>query len=99
MLHVVRALLRLRRALPVLHAEGEFRFVDGLPEDILAYTRAQDGVRVLVVLNFGGDERTLDLSGLGASGEVLISTGMDRSGPVPLHALSVRPHEGLLLRG
>jgi alpha-glucosidase len=99
MLHFVRALLRLRRALPVLHAEGEFRFLDSQPEDILAYTRAQDGLRALVVLNFGGEERTLDLSALGASGEVLISTGMDRSGPVPLHALRLRPHEGLLLRG
>jgi alpha-glucosidase len=98
MLQFVRALLRLRRAMPVLHAEGEFRFVDGVPEDILAYTRTQDGLRVLVVLNFGGGERTLDLSALGASGEVLISTGMDRSGWVPLHALSMRPHEGLLLR-
>jgi alpha-glucosidase len=99
MLHFVRALLRLRRAMPVLHAEGDFRFVDGLPDDILAYTRTQDGLRVLVVLNFGGDERTLDLSALGPSGEVLVSTGMDRNGPVSLYALNLGPHEGLLLRG
>ncbi|MBN1201893.1 MAG: DUF3459 domain-containing protein [Anaerolineae bacterium] len=98
-LNYTRALLRLRRDLPVLHGEGMFAFVDGLPGDVLAYTRARDGVRALVVLNYGAQDHTLDLSALGASAAVLINTTQDRAGSLDLAALSVRPHEGLLLRG
>ncbi len=98
LLHLVQRLIALRRALPVLHAAGEFAFVAGVPEDVLAYTRAKDGVTVLVVLNFGGHDHALDLGRLGASAEVLLSTHMDRPGPVLLGALDLRGREGLLLR-
>jgi alpha-glucosidase len=97
-LNTVRALLRLRRALPALHDSGVFAFVDRLPADVLAYTRERDGDRLLVVLNFGGAERTLDLAAQGARAEILLATGMDRAGAVDPGALAIRPHEGLLLR-
>ncbi len=97
-LNFVRALLALRREMPVLHQQGEFRFLDGLPEDILAYTRTLDGERVLVVLNYGGELLQLDLSALDASGEILLNTRMDRNEVVDLAVLEVRPHEGILLQ-
>lgn len=98
LLQLVRRLIALRRALPVLHAAGAFAFVDGVPEDVLAYTRERDGVTVLAVLNYGGADHTLDLGALGASAEMLLSTHMDRPGPVLLSALDLRGREGLLLR-
>lgn len=97
-LNTVRALLRLRRSLPALHDAGTFAFVDGLPDEILAYTRERDGARLLVVLNFGAAEHTLDLGAQGRQAEILLATGMDRAGSQDLGALAIRPHEGLLLR-
>lgn len=97
-LNTVRALLRLRRSLPALHDEGAFAFVDGLPDEILAYTRERDGARLLVVLNFGAAGHTLDLGAQGRQAEILLATGMDRAGSQDLGALAIRPHEGLLLR-
>jgi len=94
----VRALLRLRRSLPVLHDAGAFAFVDGLPDEILAYTRERDGAGLLVVLNFGAAGHTLDLGAQGRQAEILLATGMDRAGSQDLGALAIRPHEGLLLR-
>ncbi len=97
-LNTVRALLRLRRSLPALHDAGAFAFVDGLPDEILAYTRERDGARLLVVLNFGAAGHTLDLGAQGRQAEILLATGMDRAGSQDLGALAIRPHEGLLLR-
>jgi alpha-glucosidase len=97
-LNYIRTLIWLRRELPVLHDAGEFKFVDGLPEDVLAYTRSRDGVRVLIVLNYGAGDYTLDLSAYGTTGEMLVNTTQDRSGAVALSALALGPHEGLLLR-
>lgn len=98
MLSFVRSLLAMRREMPVLHQQGDFRFVDGLPEDILAYTRTLDGDTALVVLNYGAQHHTLDLSALDASGEVLLNTRMDRNEVAELAALEVRPYEGILLQ-
>jgi len=97
-LNTVRALLRLRRSLPALHDAGTFAFVDGLPDEILAYTRERDGAGLLVVLNFGAAGHTLDLGAQGRQAEILLATGMDRAGSQDLGALAIRPHEGLLLR-
>lgn len=98
MLNFVRSLLALRREMPVLHQQSDFRFLDGLPEEILAYTRTLNGERVLVVLNYGTESFQLDLSTLDASGEVLLNTRMDRNEVVELAALEIRPHEGILLQ-
>lgn len=97
-LNTVRALLRLRRDLPVLHGDGYFAFVDGLPEDVLAYVRAHDVQRVLVVINMGAQPHTLDLSRLSASGHILIGTTPERAGTESLAALALHPHEGMLIR-
>jgi alpha-glucosidase len=97
-LNFVRALLRLRRDLVVLHGDGYFSFVDELPEDVLAYMRAHNGDRALVVINMGAQHHTLDLSALGVSGHILIGTTPARVGAVSLAALALRPHEGVLVR-
>lgn len=92
-----RTLLRLRREMPALH-RGDFAFVEGAPEGVLAYLRRAEGQRALVVINFEGRAHTLDLSAVARSAEVLLSTEFAQSGPVDLGALRIGPHESLLLR-
>ena len=97
-LNTIKRLLRLRRELPTLHDAGAFAFIDGLPGDVLAYTRTRAAETILVVLNFAGGAHTLDLSAWGQSAELLLATGPDRPLHADLAALALAPHEGLLLR-
>jgi hypothetical protein len=57
-----------------------------------------DGERLLVVLHFGAGAQTADLSGDGASGEVLCATGLDREGAVDLGRLQLGAQEGVIVR-
>jgi alpha-glucosidase len=96
-LNFYRRLLRLRRELPALH-RGAFAFVEGAPEGVLAYTREADGRRVLCVVNLQDRAQVCDLSALGASAQLLLSTQASERGHVELGQLSIRPHEGLLMK-
>jgi hypothetical protein len=53
---------------------------------------------MLVALNFSTQNYTLDLSEVGAQGEVLVCTEMDRAGNEQLATLHLRPNEGLVIR-
>jgi hypothetical protein len=83
--------------MPVLHQKGVFTFIDDLPDDVLAFTRGVDRGRVIVIVNFGEKEHTVDLSVLATQGEVLLNTTNERSGEVQMGALDLYPHEGILL--
>jgi alpha-glucosidase len=91
-----RQLLALRRTQPALH-RGELTFVEGVPTDVLAYTRRSGDQYVLVVINFGAERHALDLSLLGPSADLLLSTRLTPEGTVNLAALALDPHESLLL--
>ncbi len=98
LLNLYRALLRLRRAEPALHA-GDYTSLETGAADVFAYRRAAAGANsFLVVLNFGGDPHTLNLSHVAAQGEIALSTGMRRRGSVKLSNLQLDANEGLLLR-
>jgi alpha-glucosidase len=60
-LNFYKRLLKLRREMPALY-RGDFAFVEGVPEDVIAYTRSVENQRVLVVVNFGGNAHILDVS-------------------------------------
>lgn len=96
-----KALLRLRREMPALH-RGDIAFVEGVPEDVIAYTRSADGQRVLVIVNFGRNAHMLDLSAVAGyeSGpaELLLSTQFSQYERIELASLAVNPNESLLLR-
>jgi alpha-glucosidase len=92
-----RALLQLRREMPVLH-RGDLAFVDKVPDDVIAYVRCADGQRVLVVINFKGNAYSLDLSAVGSEAKMLLSSQFTRQDGVDLKALPVEPHESLLLK-
>jgi alpha-glucosidase len=96
-LNFYKTLLELRREMPALH-RGDFAFVEGVPEDVLAYTRSAGDQRVLVVVNFEGNAHTLDLSAVGDTGEVSLSTHFTEFDSVNLAELPVEPNESLLVR-
>ncbi len=98
MLNLYRRLTGLRESEPALN-RGEYRPVEAHEEDLFAYERIWEGAgRFVVVLNFGGQEHSLDIGDLSQQAEVAVSTYMDREGAVDLSALRVRPNEGLVIR-
>ncbi|HWP00429.1 MAG TPA: alpha-amylase family glycosyl hydrolase [Methylococcus sp.] len=76
---------------------GEYASVLTEADDIFAYTRKWPGETRLVVLNFGPRAHALDFRSLGDEANILLSTRLDREGPVSLRELAVRPNEGLVL--
>ncbi len=96
LLDLYRRLLALRRSSPALH-RGSLSLVPDLPPNVVAWIRASDDERVLTLANMGDAPATMDLSGIGISGEVLISTG-SREGLLPLGDLRTAPLEGIVLR-
>jgi alpha-glucosidase len=97
MLSFYRALTALRQATPALTV-GAYRSVDAGASDVFAYVRNEATTRFLVVLNFGGEARRLDLSAVAEQAEVVLSTRMTPVPPTALAALDLRPNEGLVLR-
>jgi alpha-glucosidase len=97
LLNLVRTLIHLRRSLPALHI-GAYRSLDVSNDAIFAYLRSTAEQRLVIVLNFGSEPQQIDLSALGASGEVLCTTYLDQVGDRTLKQLDVRPDEGLLIR-
>ncbi|NTW39764.1 MAG: alpha-glucosidase [Cellulomonadaceae bacterium] len=99
-LHHYRRLIELRHTLPVV-VEGDYRLLLPSHEQVFAYVRSLDGVRLLVVANLSGEHVTVDLGEdadlLG--GEAVIRT---HEGAVPVpggHAgvLQLRPWESVAL--
>ncbi len=91
-------LLQARKTYPAL-LRGALTLLDGLPEDVLGYTRHADDdhTHLAVVINFGASPQALDLSMLGQTAELILSTHFNE-GTVSLDAVQLQPHEGALLR-
>jgi alpha-glucosidase len=92
-----RNMLTLRRSTPAL-AVGSYRTVYVENGDVMAYERIHDGDTIVVVLNFGPDRQTLDMSEVGTHGEILLSTFCDRAGVEWMESLNLRGNEGIVLR-
>jgi alpha-glucosidase len=94
-LHLYKALIRLRRQMPALQS-GDYVPVaaDG---DLLLYRRWRDGSTATIVLNLGGEPVSLQLNASGLAGEVLLSTLMDRNGEKITDALDLRANEGVII--
>lgn len=91
-----RALLCVRRASPALRA-GSYRSLEVPDPDLLVFERRCPEQRVLVVLNFAGETRALDLSSLAGSLELLVSSSLAAPGPVDPAAIRVGPYGGGVL--
>ncbi len=90
MLQLYRALLRLRSSRPELQV-GDYRSLH-TAVGVFAYERWVDDARLLVALNFTDAERVVATG----PGTILLSTGLDRSGPIS-ERLILRPHEGVVM--
>jgi alpha-glucosidase len=89
-----KRLLHLRRASPAL-LHGAFAFVDGVPDEVLAYVREAAAERLLILINFGAQVREVDLRSITATANLLLSSHFaEHSGP----NVRLQPHESVLLR-
>ncbi|GAB4580869.1 MAG: alpha-amylase family glycosyl hydrolase [Anaerolineales bacterium] len=94
-LTLYRKLLALRKATPALNV-GSYTTVNTSAENCFVYRRTDGPEHYLIALNFSGDPQLLALSA--AKGTYILSTHLDRTGEVDLKALSLRPHEGVIVR-
>jgi alpha-glucosidase len=61
LLRTIRSLLKIRNAEKALR-EGEIHFLEGLPENVLGYSRTLADESILVLLNFGSEMREVQAS-------------------------------------
>jgi alpha-glucosidase len=97
MLALFGRLITLRRELPALTI-GAYKAVAQNVDDVFAFERTHGDQKLLVLLNFGTDEHTLNLESSSTNATVLCSTHMDREGTVDLQRVTLRSDEGLMLR-
>jgi alpha-glucosidase len=95
-LTLVRTLLTLRRALPALSV-GSQQSIDQPNPTCFVYQRQHAGEHCLVALNFSAQDQVVTLPEQG-QGRLLLSTHLDREGPLRLSELQLRGNEGLLIR-
>jgi alpha-glucosidase len=94
MLALTRRLLMLRRASPALSV-GSYRALDG-PAECYVYLRQAADEQIVVALNFGTGEPQVTLPW--SEADVVLSTSLDREGPIGGGNVRLRPAEGLVLR-
>ena len=92
MLALYRRLLALRRATPALEVGGYVPVPSS--GDLLAYLRQDTQRRLLVLLNLGHQPQTFASE---TSGQVLLSTHLDREGEAVSGTISLRADEGLVV--
>jgi alpha-glucosidase len=98
-LNYYRKLVAMRKASPAL-VIGDYRSIETSPaemkETCFVYERQADGQRMIVALNFSGQEQKLSLPGMGM-GRVVLSTMMDRNDEVNLSSFTLRANEGCII--
>jgi alpha-glucosidase len=92
MLSLYKRLIWFRRSSDALQS-GAYAAIDDTEDGVFAYTRSDGGDRLLVALNFTGDERSLGLPSEVRVGELLLSTHGDGGDDELL-----RPNEGRIYR-
>ena len=95
MLSLYRRLLALRQSNPAL-AVGSYQAVETGAADVFAFEREYAGQRLLVALNFSGEERRIQMVGNGTA-KVLLSTSLDREGIVDLGDWVLPGNTGIVL--
>jgi alpha-glucosidase len=96
LLTLYRRLIELRRREPVL-VVGAYQ---GVPAqgDVLAFLREDARSQLLVALNLGGAETTLELPERKCQGRVLLGTRPEREGASIETAVDLAAHEGVIVR-
>lgn len=91
LLHIIRALLKIRGEERALQ-EGSLELIEGLPENVLGYTRIVEGGRMSVLLNFDEGKKEFQI----ADGECIfkLSTESQLSGRM----IQLGAYGGLILK-
>lgn len=93
--NLYRQLLRLRAQTPALYG-GAYAPVDVSAGNCFVYRRQNAGEAYLIALNFADSPVQVSIPGP-ARGRILLSTHLDRTEPVALTTLELRPYEGVIL--
>jgi alpha-glucosidase len=96
MLNLYRKLLAFRRQSTALKS-GRYEAIDPVPADCFAYLREEGSEKIITILNLGDITTRLELRRFGRM-EIIVSTGLDRSGIVDSGRVDLSPWEGLILR-
>jgi alpha-glucosidase len=75
---------------------GDFALLDSA-EDILLYRRSCGEEHLTVALNFARTEKSLELPPAHHPYSIVLSTALDRTGPLAGAELTLRPNEGVIL--
>ncbi len=94
-LNLYRRLLACRKASPAL-LRGTYRAIDAGTEGCFVFLRETGAQRLLVALNFRSEERFVGLP-TQASGTFVLSTSLDREGPVDPKGIILRADEGVIV--
>ncbi len=94
-LTLTRRLLQLRHSTPAL-TRGSYQPIDDGPDDCFLYLRTTADQRYLIVLNFTAQTRLLHLPTSG-TGQVVLSTSLEREEPVDLANLHLSGNEGIII--
>lgn len=95
LLSLYRRLLHFRQSSPAL-TRGRYSPVNGAPPNCFLYLREYEQERYLIALNFSAEPREIGFNG--ASDHVMFSTEFDRAEDQPLSALTLGPHEGIIVK-
>ena len=96
MLNLYRKLLSFRRLSNALQS-GTYQPIDPVPPECFVYLREYETEKIIVALNMGETTTRLDLHRFGNL-EIIVSTGMDRTGKINPSLIDLSPDEGLVLR-
>ncbi|HSK67471.1 MAG TPA: alpha-amylase family glycosyl hydrolase [Anaerolineales bacterium] len=98
-LNFCRKLLAIRKATPAL-LWGDYSSHDlqspEAQENCFVFERRTEDQRILVALNFSGEDQELSLPGL-VRGRIMLSTRMDREDEVDLASFTLRANEGCII--
>jgi alpha-glucosidase len=94
-LNLYRELIRLRCSSPALFG-GSYRAVEDVSDGCFVYWREHAGERYLIALNFTDAPRSVSLPA--RAGSLVLSTHLDRAGPVRVERLELRADEGVIIK-
>lgn len=93
-LTLYRRLLDIRNANPALQT-GDYLPLENTPEGCFLYQRLGAEQTITVALNLTGVPKDLNL---GSSGQILLSTHLDRDGKEDLKSIHLRKNEGIIIQ-
>jgi len=94
-LSLYKALIRLRKETPALMS-GDYAPI-AAHGDLLLYRRQSQGKAVVIALNLGAEPVSIESDAVGITGEILLSTLLDRQGEAIEDTVDLRGNEGVII--